>query len=357
MVWPWLATLVLLIAAWLLLDAAAGFAGWQGLRSTLIEPKIGLVLAAGSLLIAVVLLRAWPAPSAVPLLGLLLAPLLHTGLASFISRNVGPEPWSTAGTYPRHLVTDVAIPASDGVVPALLYEPVAPSAGAVVLIPGAGAHKSFYTWPMVEALLSTGFTVCAIDLAGHGASRRVLDLAAALEDVRASVAWLRPRATWVGVVGISLGGCIAARAAADGLALDGLAILESPATITLTKRVVRNEWRTIARRGTWALHRYAGTLPLVRAWRTEPTRSRISTVDLIRDLDLLDSIGRVRCPLWLCYGGADLVAPQDDARRLAAAAPAETTLRVIPRATHLSLPLDRRALRALCRWLLDAQNV
>jgi alpha-beta hydrolase superfamily lysophospholipase len=208
---------------------------------------------------------------------------------------------------------------------------------------------------MVEALLGAGFAVCAIDLAGHGASRRVLDLRAALEDVRASVAWLRPRAAWIGIAGISLGGCVAARAVADGLAVDGLAILEAPASVAVTRRVVRNEWRTIARHGTWALHRYAGTLPLIRAWRTEPTRSRISTVDLIRDLNLLQSVGQVRCPVWLCYGAADLVATPDDARRIAAAAQARTVLRIIPRATHLSLPLDRRALQALCRWLRDVR--
>lgn len=356
MVWSWLGSLLLFIAAWLLLDAAAGFAGWQGLRSTVFAPTIGLVLAVGCLIIAVLMLQAWPASSVAPLVSLLLAPLFHSGLASFVGRKLMPEPWSTAGSYPGHRVTDVDIPASDGVVPALLYEPLAPPIGALVLIPGAGAHKSFYTWPMVEALLSVGFVVCAIDLAGHGASQRVLDLPAALEDVRASVAWLRSRASWVGVVGISLGGCVAARAAADGVVLDGLAILESPVTISITKRVVRNEWRTIGRRGAWALHRYAGTLPLMRAWRTEPTRSRISTVDLIRDLDLLGSVGRVRCPLWLCYGGADLVAPQEDARRIVAAAPTGTTLRLIPRATHLSLPLDRRALQTLCRWLLDVRN-
>jgi alpha-beta hydrolase superfamily lysophospholipase len=354
MLWSWLGSLLLIAAAWLLLDAAAGFAGWQGLRSTVFGPRAVLGLGAASLGFAVLML--WAAPLAVPLVCLLLAPLFHAGLATLVSRNVVPDPWSTAGTYSGHRVSAVEIPACDGVVPALLYEPHEPSSGAIVVIHGAGAHKSFYSWPMVEALLQGGFSVCAIDLAGHGASRRVLDLPAAIEDVRASVSWLRSRATWIGLVGISLGGCVAARAAADGVVVDSLAILESPASITVSRRIVRNEWRTIVRRGTWGLHRYAGTLPLVRAWRTKPTHSRVSTIDLIRDLDLLGSVARVRCPLWLCYGGADLVAPRDAAQRIAAAAPAGTTLRVIPRATHLSLPLDWRALQALCRWLLDVRN-
>jgi pimeloyl-ACP methyl ester carboxylesterase len=138
--------------------------------------------------------------------------------------------------------------------------------------------------------------------------------------------------------------------------LDALAILASPATITITRRVVRNEWRTLTRRAAWELHRYAGTLPLARAWHTERARSRVSTVDLIRDLDLPGSVARVRCPLWLCYGGADLVAPAVDAQRIAMTAPAGTMFQIIPRATHLSLPLDRRALRSLSCWLLGLQK-
>ena len=348
--------LLLVTAAWLLLDAAAGFAGWIGLRSTPIHPWAVLLLAAGSLVIAVLLLRWRPGASPALLLSLLAAPLLHLSLASFTARNRVPDRWSAAGAYAGHRISAVELPVADGVVPALFYEPLAPPQGALLLIHGAGAHKSFYTWPMVEALLTAGFAICAIDLAGHGASRRILDLPAAMEDVRAAVDWLRARAGWVGVVGISLGGCVAARAAAEGSPLDAVAILESPAALRVTRQAIRNEWRTLGRRATWALHRYAGTLPLVRAWRTEPARSRLSTVELIHQLDLIGSVRRVRCPVWLCYGGADLVAPPEEARRIAAAAPPGTPLVLIPRATHLSLPLDRRALDALCRWLQEASR-
>ena len=348
--------LLLVVVALLMFDAAAGFAGWIGLRSTPLPPRAVLLLAAGGLTIAVLLLRWGPGASPALLLSLLVAPLLHLGLASFTARNRVPDLWSAAGTYADHRITAVDLPLADGVVPALFYEPLAPPRGGLVLIHGAGAHKSFYTWPMVEALLAAGFAICAIDLAGHGVSRRVLDLPAAMADVCAAVEWLRARARWVGVVGISLGGCVAARAAAEGSPLDGLAILESPAVLRITRQAIRNEWRTLGRRATWALHRYAGTLPLLRAWRTKPARSRLSTVELIHRLDLIGSVRLVRCPVWLCYGGADLVAPPEEARRIAAAAPPGTPLVLIPRATHLSLPLDRRALDALCRWLQQASG-
>ncbi len=36
---------------------------------------------------------------------------------------------------------------------------------------------------------------------------------------------------------------------------------------------------------------------------------------------------------------------------LAAAAPAGTPLHIVPGATHLSLPIDRRAIRRLTDWL------
>ena len=352
----WLAAVPLLCAGWLLMDGAAGLIGWRGLRSTRLRAPVALVLAA----LSVALFAAIAGATRVSPLGASLAVVLglplHLLVATFMQRSLTPEAWVSAGLWERHRATTVELPVGGELMPALYFEPLQPNIGALVLIHGAGAHKTFYTWPMIESMLENGFAVCAIDLAGHGESRRILDVASALEDVEAAATWLRERSAWVGAIGISLGGCVAARAAADGLRLEALAIFEAPATLNVTRRVLRHERLTLARTATWSLHRYAGTLPLIRAWATRPTHSRISTIDLIHGLDLPGSLARIDCPLWLCYGASDAVVPLSEAYRVAAATPAGTPLAIIPGATHLSLPIDRRALRAFASWLQQVRQ-
>ncbi len=83
---------------------------------------------------------------------------------------------------------------------------------------------------------------------------------------------------------------------------------------------------------------------------------RISTRDLIDRLDLRSSIASIACPLWLCYGGSDLVVPLADVREIHHVAPPGTPLVVVPRATHLSLPIEPAALSALAGWLTQEAN-
>jgi pimeloyl-ACP methyl ester carboxylesterase len=352
----WLPGIMLFVACWLLWDAATAFADWQGLRSTPLGRRAVLLAALSLLIVSLVVGRNWLTR---PVAGLIpaCAGVFHLGLALVAQRRLHPTPWTTAGDWPTHRVTAVDLQAEQGTIPGLIYEPLKTANGAIVLVHGAGAHKSFYTWPMVEAVLEAGYLVCAIDLDGHGDNQRLLDFPSVLEDVTVAVAEMRRRATWVGVIGVSLGGCIAARAVADGLQVDALAIFESPVAVEVTRQVVRNEHRTLLRAGAWGLHRYAGTWPIIRAWATEPTRSRISTVELIAKLDLLTSLARVRCPLFLCYGERDLVVPPAQLWQIGVVAiRAGTPLRVVPRATHLSLPLDRRALADLRQWIESLQG-
>ncbi len=349
-----LAGLPLLVACSLLWDAAAARAGWQGLRSTGLPFRSTLWLAiVGLALFGGLALTAGTSPGIVLSMASLSLPL-HIFLALVLRRGLMPNAWTTEGDRESARVSRLVIPRDDTPVPGLLFEPRAGARGAILLVHGAGAHKTFYSWPMIEALVEVGFVVCAIDLDGHGDNQRVLDFPAVLDCVCAAVTTLRQRSAWVGVVGISLGGCVAARAVVEGLAVDALALMASPIALQVTPRSARNERRTLLRLGTWSLHRYAGTLPLIRGWRTERTRARISTVDLIRQLDLRDSAERIACPLWLCYGTRDLIAPVTHARLLAEDA-RQPHLVIVPRATHLSLPLDRRALRALSQWLVGLQ--
>lgn len=92
-------------------------------------------------------------------------------------------------------------------------------------------------------LHAAGFTVHAPLLPGHG--RGLRDFAAAgAEDyaslARAELARLRARAPWVGVIGLSMGGAIAARLAAEADDVRVLALLAPyltpPRTVTLVAR-------------------------------------------------------------------------------------------------------------------------
>ena len=67
-------------------------------------------------------------------------------------------------------------------------------------------------------LHADGFTVHAPLLPGHGRGLRDFASASAedyADAARRELAWLRARAPWVGVIGLSMGGAIAARLAAD----------------------------------------------------------------------------------------------------------------------------------------------
>jgi alpha-beta hydrolase superfamily lysophospholipase len=241
--------------------------------------------------------------------------------------------------------------------PGIVVEPLAGSSAAVLIVHGAGNHKTFFAWPLLHGLADAGFAACAIDVDGHGDNPRFLNFPDSLDNVKAGVAWLREHYATVAVLGISQGGCLAARTVADGLMADALVILEAPISVNVTKAVIRREARTLALPAAWDLHRDVGTIGIVKGWRTKPTRARIGTVDLIRRLDLLDSVTRIDCPLLLCYAANDAVVPLSQAHAVAAAAPTDASFVIVPRATHLSLSIDRRVVRLVSAWLQQRLGV
>jgi alpha-beta hydrolase superfamily lysophospholipase len=336
---------------WLLFgELIASVARWHGL---VIIGRRGLALTAAALAgLSWLLLRSAMSIGALRgTIAALLGLLLFSLLALWRQRDRRPAAILAPGERNGRRIAEVAIPITDGPMPALLVEPIGGSSTGVLVVHGAGNHKSFYAWPLLHGLADAGFAVCAIDVDGHGDNPRVLDLPDVLDNIAVGVAWLRERYTKVAVLGISQGGCLSSRAIANGVAVDALIVLEAPVTVEVTKAVIRREMRTLALPATWALHRDVGTLGLMQGWRTKPTRARIGTVELIRRLDLLASIARIPCPLLLCYGGSDAVVPPAQAHAVAAAAPPGATFVLVPRATHLSLSIDGRVIRLARDWL------
>ncbi len=286
----------------------------------------------------------------IPLAGLV-GLLLFGVTVTWRRRLLSPALLFAPGLRNGRRVHELAIQLAGGPLPAILVEPELGSRIGVLVVHGAGDHKTHFTWPLLHSLADAGFGACAIDVDGHGDNPRTLAFPTVLENVAAGVAWLRERYNHVAVLGISQGGCIVARAVAEGLTVDAVVLLETPTTVRITRAVMRAEMRILAHPAAWALHREVGSLALARSWRTAPTRTTIGTVDLIERLDVLGSVGRISAPLLLVYGGRDAVVPLAQGQAVAAAAAAGTTLLVVPRATHLSLSIDRRVGQMVAAWL------
>ncbi len=317
--------------------------GWRGLTALGDAPPPRR--AAATLALAAFALRRRPRAAA-----LALGAVAQLPLALWRRRTLSPLAFFAPGERPGYRVERHDLPLPDGAtVPAVLFAPPA-ARRALLLIHGAGAHKASYTWPLIAGLLTAGHAVLTIDLDGHGESPRTLRYPAVLQAPAVAVAWLRARFPWVGLVAISMGGCVAARAVADGAAVDGLVLLTAPIRVPYTARMRRREFLTLLQPAAWALHRVSGTRGLREMWSSYPARCAISPLDLIAELRLEETVPQLRCPLLLSYGSLDLIAPPAHARRLARLAP-HAQLLIVPGLTHLAASLDARTIRGIVRWL------
>lgn len=118
--------------------------------------------------------------------------------------------------------------ADDGVVPGAEGFTLEGTAGrGVLLLHGCGDTPQTLRY-LGERLHAAGFTVCAPLLPGHG--RGLRDFASASADdylraARGELDRLRAGSRWVGVIGLSMGGAIAARLAAESSDVRVLALL------------------------------------------------------------------------------------------------------------------------------------
>lgn len=113
--------------------------------------------------------------------------------------------------------------------------PAAPAAPAVLLVHAFSRERRDFA-ELAGELGALGFSTLALDLRGHGESVRKggapISLGVSLQgspnafprDVEAACAWLRGRASRVGVLGLSLSGNLAALATASGWAEAGVAV-------------------------------------------------------------------------------------------------------------------------------------
>ena len=173
------------------------------------------------------------------LAGLLLAgALVETAEAATKRRRPARRRPAPIPEVPRpHDPFEVTFPTADGVRLHATWKPSPAGAAApAVLLVHAFSRERKDLAPLADELLARGFSTLAVDLRGHGESvwkgGARIGLSPSLQssptafprDVEAACAWLRSRASRVGVVGLSLSGNLAALATATGWADAGVAV-------------------------------------------------------------------------------------------------------------------------------------
>jgi len=226
-------------------------------------------------------------------------------------------------------------PVETGISDGLSWARFAPSRdrepiGAVVILHGAGSHKESH-YDFARACAAGGLAALAFDARGHGESESPMD-GRAIDDVARMADLLRERGDVEKVVlrGSSMGGYLALAAAAEARASAVVAICPAPAL---------------------------GLATGVRARRFPFPTDRDALVTMLKANDetaairALDAAGT---PVFLLHAEADEILPPDLSRDLHAAAPAHSTLTVVPGGHHRSIQHDAELQGETVRWMSRA---
>jgi alpha-beta hydrolase superfamily lysophospholipase len=187
----------------------------------------------------------------------------------------------------------------------------------IVLLNGATTTKE-ETLLWADRFLEYGLAVLALDWPGTGEtadggplSSQCDDITDGIIDFAASEADLDPAR--VALVGISLGGVLAVRAAALDRRIDACVTVTSP----------------------YDARRWIGAVnPIVGHQLLSLTGQSGSLEDLAEDFALTDLANRIRCPMLVFGAGHDLVVPPDESLHLSAAAGDLATLVWYPDGSH-----------------------
>ncbi len=348
------------LTGWLaVLELVADLLGWRGLRW------------GGPALRSLTLATAWRSLRAlwqrgtgagIGALLLLLPPalVLQGGLACLRNWQLDPRRRLRPGNYADRQIIRIDLPTALGPVPALYIAPHTHTDMAVCYVHGSGCDKVFYTWELADAFVERNMALLLIDLDGHGESPRPQAFPDLLHGVRGAVGWLRERYQRVGVMGLSLGGCVAARAVAEGMTVDALVIVEAPVYLHMESHHYRQETLLVFQPAVLRQLQYGSPCHLIRTWTDTPRiRGVIGTQPLIAALDLPGSLHHLAerppdtPPLLLVYGGRDAIARPDQAAQVRQVQPAWAAFHIFPSSSHLSLAIDPRMFKLTGDWLVS----
>jgi pimeloyl-ACP methyl ester carboxylesterase len=334
---------------WLaLFELIAGWRRWWGLSWLGPRSPRGLLLPLAALLGQRASKLAWAASLA---LALPPALLIQLAASSLRSPRLNPLLRLQPGRYDRYTIERLDIPMQAGDLPALHVVPRGGAFAAVCVAHGSGCDKTSYAWRLVDTLVERGVALLLIDMDGHGENPRPQSFPAITQNVDVAVAWLRERYSRVGVLGVSLGGCVAARAVADGVAVDALAVLEAPPLLHYTQADVYREAIALVRPYLLDIFNDCTAQALIKAWEYPPIRAAISTWDLIEALDVRGSLARIDTPLLLIYGASDAIVKPAQAAQVWAALPSNASFHLLPGVSHLTMVLTPQALQIIGAWM------
>lgn len=210
---------------------------------------------------------------------------------------------------------------------------------AVVLISGAGPHTRDYSTAegdyegnrafahLARQLVQAGFVVVRFDERGTGKSTgdylRTATTASLAEDVEALLVVVARQAkvdsTRIALIGHSEGGAIAPLVAARQPSVGAIALLAAP---SWTGRRIM-DWQDAhqLKHGAWSSNRPDDESR--REWQAEERQRRESTeawFPFFLDYDPLPAIRRVRAPILILHGDADVMVTPEQALELAQAA-------------------------------------
>jgi pimeloyl-ACP methyl ester carboxylesterase len=250
--------------------------------------------------------------------------------------------------------------------PGYLLTPPAEKAGseagaAVCLVHGAGDHKTFFKWRLIQTLLAEGLTVLTIDLPGHGDYRhRLLVYPDCVSPIPAAVKFLReqPGVSRVGLVGISLGGAMALQAAAQYFLahqrhlVEALVVVETPTHLAFNRSLFYQEaWNTFHGSPVLSLLRETTLKQVRESWLSGGYRGRHGVAELFTLLNPLEQVRHLKqIPILFVYSRRDRIAPPDQAEAMRQAAPHAQFIES-KKASHVVLTLLQDINQQIAGWL------
>lgn len=214
---------------------------------------------------------------------------------------------------------------------AMRYPP--PSKGTVILLHGFLQNRNSVT-PWAIRLAQAGYRCAVLDLRGHGAStgRHISFGAFEARDVSAVIDDLGRRG-WdvsrVGLFGVSYGASVALLTAGRDTRVKAVVAFEPFAS---AERAVPELMRAV-------FTREAAGITDRQFAAAHARQARIAGFDWA-DADIPAALKRTRAPVLFVHGEADVWVSPEHSRTLFESAPPGSRLEVVPKANHISLPLQ-----------------
>jgi len=192
---------------------------------------------------------------------------------------------------------------------------------------------------------------------GHGESRRYpLRFPDIFEDVPSAVSYLAGREEVdeerIGVFGISLGGALAIRAAAEDRRIRAVVTLAAPYQLELKRGMILKEPLTLFSRTIFGLFREVSFYNLLRPWFEAPARLEMEPRELIGGIKVLESAPQIAPrPLLILNGSRDSIVPLRQAERIYESAGQPKALLPLKGIRHLTMLFSREALDQAVEWL------